>query len=813
MMALAEFRQPGGRLADYLPWAALVAPGVVLNKDGAFQRSARIRGHDLDSASAAEVAALAAYVNAALRRLESGWAVFAEAQRVPALGYPESEFPDPISQMVEEERRAAFVAAGHHYESRYFLTFLWLPPSEPSARATGWLYEGRAHDGVDWREALRSFIDRTNRMLALLELCLAECAWLNDAETLAYLHGTVSTRPQGVRPPETPMYLDALLAQEPLVGGLEPRLGDACLRALSVTGFPSETWPGLLDDLNRLAFPYRWTTRALCLDKLEAARLVARIRRQWFSKRKGIVAILKEVLTSEPAALVDTDAENKARDADAALQDLGADVVGHAFVTATVVVTGRTASEADARIRLAEKTVQSRDFLCRIETANAVEAWLGSLPGQVYANVRRPPISTLNLAHILPLSAVWAGPANNDHLAGPPLFYARTAGSTPFRVSTHVGDVGHGLVVGPTGAGKSVLLALMALQFRRYGRAQIFAFDFGGSIRAACLGMGGRFHDLGGEGEVALQPLAGVDDAQERRWAAIWVAGMLARQGAPITPEVREHLWSALASLASAPVSERTLSGLAALLQTAELKAALAPYTLAGAFGRLLDADHATLGVAEIEAFETEGLIGTPAAAAVLEVLFHRIEGRLDGRPTLILVDEGWLALSDASFAPQLREWLKTLRKKNASVVFATQSLADLEASPIAAAVIEGCPTRIFLPNARALEPQIAALYRRFGLSDRQLEILSSAVPKRDYYLQTRGGSRLFELGVGPVALAFCAASGRTDQADIDEVLARAGARDFPAAWLQRRGLAWAAELAREMGADGAPAPLAEAQP
>ena len=149
----------------------------------------------------------------------------------------------------------------------------------------------------------------------------------------------------------------------------------------------------------------------------------------------------------------------------------------------------------------------------------------------------------------------------------PPLFFARTEGSTPFRFSLHVGDVGHTLIVGPTGAGKSVLLALMALQFRRYAGAQVFAFDFGGSIRAAALAMGGDWHDLGGAladdiaEPVALQPLARIDDAGERAWAAEWVAALLAREAVTVTPELKEHLWSALTSLASAPVSERTITG------------------------------------------------------------------------------------------------------------------------------------------------------------------------------------------------------------------------------------------------------------
>ena len=146
---------------------------------------------------------------------------------------------------------------------------------------------------------------------------------------------------------------------------------------------------------------------------------------------------------------------------------------------------------------------------------------------------------------------------------------------------------------------------------------------------------------------------------------------------------------------------------------------------MGGPWGRLLDAEAEHLGQADVQAFETEGLIGSGAAAAVLSYLFHRIEDRFDGRPSLLIVDEGWLALDDHGFADQLREWLKTLRKKNASVIFATQSLADIDGSAIAPAIIESCPTRLFLPNERALEPQIAAIYRRFGLNDRQIEILS----------------------------------------------------------------------------------------
>jgi type IV secretion system protein VirB4 len=820
MMSLAEYRNHNASLADFLPWAALVATGVVLNKDGSFQRTARFRGPDLDSATPAELVGITARLNNALRRLGSGWAIFVEAQRVPATFYPESFFPDLASALVDLERREMFENESDwnapqsnerpsnrngknlSFESAYYLTFVWLPPAEEASKAESWLYEGRAQSGVDPWELLNGFIDRTDRVLQLVEGFVPESAWLDDAETLTYLHSTISTRHQRIRVPEVPIYLDALLADEALCGGLEPRLGNAHLRTLTVVGFPTATYPGILDELNRLAFPYRWSTRAILIDKTEAVKLLTKIRRQWFAKRKSVSAILKEVMTNEASVLVDSDAANKAADADLALQELGSDEIGEAYVTATITVWDDDPGLAAEKLRLVEKVIQGRDFTCMVEGVNAIEAWLGSLPGHVYANVRQPPVSTLNLAHMIPLSAVWAGPERDDHFKAPVLFFGKTEGSTPFRFSLHVGDVGHTLIVGPTGAGKSVLLALMAMQFRRYQGSQIFAFDFGGSIRAAALAMGGDWHDLGGglsdaaENSVALQPLAQIDDPAERSWAAEWIAAILTREKISVTPEAKDHIWSALASLASSPPHERTITGLAVLLQSGTLKRALQPYCIGGSFGRLLDAESERLGEASVQAFETEGLIGAGAASAVLTYLFHRIEGRLDGRSTLLIIDEGWLVLDDPAFAQQLREWLKTLRKKNASVIFATQSLSDIDGSNIAAAIIESCPTRIFLPNERAIEPQITSIYRRFGLNDRQIEIISRATPKRDYYCQSRRGNRLFELGLGPIALAFCAASSKADHAAIARVMADQGRDAFLDAWLRDRGLAWAADIA-----------------
>ncbi|TIS67987.1 MAG: conjugal transfer protein TrbE, partial [Mesorhizobium sp.] len=393
----------------------------------------------------------------------------------------------------------------------------------------------------------------------------------------------------------------------------------------------------------------------------------------------------------------------------------------------------------------------------------------------------------------------------NEYLAkvtqteAPPLLVAETSGSTPFRLSTHVEDVGHMLAVGPTGAGKSVLLALIALQFRRYAGAQVYVFDKGNSARAATLAMGGEHHALGADGSLAFQPLRSINDQASRSWAAEWIASLIAHENVTVTPEVKEAIWSALASLATAPAQERTLTGLSVLLQSNALKSALMPYTLDGPFGRLLDADHDGLALSDVQCFETEELMHSQGALLpVLTYLFQRLEERFDGRPTLIMLDEAWVYLDNPLFAARIREWLKVLRKKNVSVVFATQSLADIAGSAIAPAIIESCPQRIFLPNDRAVEPQARTAYERFGLSERQIELIARATPKRQYYLQSRRGNRLFELGLGPIALALCGASDPATQTLIDRILSEDGQGSFASQFLIARGLDWAGELLKQ---------------
>ena len=797
MLNLKEYRGKPDRITDLLPWAALIAPGIALNKDGSLQRTFRFRGPDLDSATKAELVSISARLNNTLRRFPGGWALFCEAHRHRSLDYPDSLYPDRVSYLIDQERKHHFLS-GEHYESDYFLTLLYLPPSDTRKKFQDIFITKRENTDRNADLHVRTFETEINRTIALFAELMPETHPLSDDETLTYLHSCVSPKRHIVRTPDIPMYLDAILADSPLTPGFEPMLGNHHLRAVTIRGFPGASIPGLLDNLNRLNFEYRWVTRFLFLDKLDAEKELRQYKRKWFSKRKTIGTIIKEILTKEESAMTDNAAVNKAHDADAALQELADDLVTFGYFTQTVVVSDKDYKTVQKKVEVVEKTINSLGFTTIAEHLNAVEAWLGTLPGHCYANVRRPILNTLNVAHLFPLSAVWAGPQKNDHLNAPVLLHTETTGNTPFRLNLHVSDVGHTMIIGPTGSGKSVLLATFAVQFRKYEKSQVYIFDKAGSSRAVTAGVGGDFYDLGQEGSgLSFQPLASIDDEHERVWASEWILDRLTEEKIDIMPEIKSAVWTALTSLAQTPLEQRTLTGFTLLVQDPRIRAALEPYTLRGPFGKLFDAAEDTLMYARWQAFETERVLETPRVVpATLTYLFHRLEKRFSlGIPSLLALDEAWIYFDHPLFAQRIREWLKVLRKKEVSVVFSTQSLFDVKESPIASVLLESCPTQIFLPNEKALDPAISEAYRSFGLNDREIGILAQATPKRHYYYRSPLGSRLFDLALGPLARAYVGASSPEDQRTVRELLAREGKEGFNIHWLNYKRLPWAGDL------------------
>lgn len=796
MLNLKQYRENPNSLSDLLPWAALIAPGVILNKDGSFQSTIKYRGPDLDSSTESELMIVSARINNVLSSLGSGWCLYAEAKREESNSYPLSDFPEPISFLIDEERRLSFESVGH-FESSYYLTLVYLPPSDAQNKVASTFLDTTNSVNTDYNKLLEMFSSEVGRVVNLLSRVFPEAALLSDAETLTYLHSTISEKPHSITVPECPMYLDSLLVDSDLLPGFEPKLGSKHLRIVSLKGFPASSQPGLLDLLNRLSVEYRWTTRFITMDKSEAERELRRYKKRWFAKRKGVVTLLKEVVSGESSVMEDSDALNNAHDANSALEELQADEVAYGYFTTTVVLESADLEKVVGAAQEVERAINSLGFTTKLESVNATDAWLGSIPGNCRNNVRRPILNTLNLSHLIPLSCVWSGPATNSHLNAPPLFLARTNGSTQFRFSPHVGDVGHTLVLGPTGAGKSVLLNLMAAQFLRYEEAQVYIFDKGGSARTLTAGVGGDYYDLAAEDSpLSFQPLARIDQPEELRFAHEWLLDIFIQENLLVTPSIRDSLWTALKSLSSAPEKERTLFGLTILLQDDTLRKALLPYTIEGAHGAVLDQVNDKLEYSFWQCFEMEVLMETPAIVMpVLSYLFHRLEQRFKGKPTILILDEAWLFLDNPAFAAKIREWLKVLRKANVSVVFATQSLADIDESPISATIKESCFTKIYLPNSGALNQDSYAVYQKFGLNDRQIRIVSESFPKKHYYYTSPDGNRLFELALGELSLAYLAGSTKERQAQIKRLTSSCPETDFfNQAYLKEQGLDFAVE-------------------
>ena len=805
MLNFTEFKKKADRLTDLLPWAALVDQGIILNKDGSFQQTMQFRGPDLESSTEPQLVAETARLNNALKRLGSGWGIYLEAKRIQALGYPEEgHFQDPISWLVDAERRDLFESEKLHFESEYYLTFQYLPPKEIVNKASRLLFKKNNQSGKsqNYSKTLDYFKSTVIRLSDILSDFMPEAVLLDDAATLSYLHACISTNNHPIAVPEIPMYLDGVLADTPLVAGLEPRLGDEHLRTLSILGFPSASVPALLDQLNYLPLEYRWMTRFLPLDKLDAEKILKNYRRQWFAKRKGVMTLLSETISKSESALSDSAALRKSQDADVAMQELADDHVSFGYYTATITVWDKDATVADDKIREVERVINGLGFTTIRESINAVEAWLSSLPGVATANVRMPLIHTLNLSHLVPFSALWSGPASNAHLKAPTLMTARTKGYTPFRFDNFVGDVGHQMIIGPTGSGKSVLLNMMAMQFLRYERAQVFIFDKGGSFLASTAGVGGQYYEVGSPDKTGLvfQPLAHIDKNEERIFAASWVAGILENENIDISPKYKEAIWDALTNLSNTPQKQRTLTGLKALIQDKTIRQALQAYTLGGAYGDILDADHEAFYDKDWQCFEMEDVMHMPEVVApILSYIFHVLEKRMSGRPTMMIIDEAWLFLDHPIFANQIRDWLKTLRKRNACVVFATQSVDDALNANISSALLESCPSRVFLPNDRALEPSVRTAYEGLGLNEKQINIISSATPKNQYYFVSHIGNALFDLGLGQIALAFCGQSRPEDKSRVKKVLQKFPAGiQFALEYLNTLGLSYAHKIIKD---------------
>ena len=801
MYRLDRFLIKSEPLKYTLPWARIIpgSPTIVLNKDGSIQTTFNYRGPDLDSAIKEQLSVITQKLNAAFMSLDTGWVMFFESQRVPSTDYPtDSYFPDPITKIMDDERKEFFSGGDSHFESDYYATLYWMPPNDHEGRLRSFVVEGKKQKGLTEDDYLVAFRTVVEEVYKAFFACQIPCEILSADEMVSYLYSTISMHRRKLKLPKHPLLLDQFLCDSALSGGLEPRLGSKHMRVITIIGYMDNTIFGIFDNLNLQNFSYRWISRYYCLGKLDALNEVNKKTREWKAKFKGVMDMVREFASGqEDNNNINQTAVTKYQQAKTAETWIESDITSYGYYTSCIVVLADSPDEADVRAKAVVQTINNIGFKAKIEDLNSVDAWMGTLPGNVGRNVRRHLVSCTNLIHMMPLSTIWAGASRNKHLDGPPLLYTQTSGNTPFRLSLHVGDVGHTLVVGPTGAGKSVFLNMVEASFRKYKDARVFVFDKGASNYVLTRGVGGTFFDLGNEesGALSFQPLAMIDDDKERQWALEWICDYVRQENLEITPERKQLIWDALEAVATSYVGEnkrlRRMTNLVNAIQSEDLKKALAPLCSGGPYGRIFDSDVDNLQLGSWQTFEMEKLMNTPQiVGTTLMYIFHRIEQSLKGEPTIIVLDECWVFFDNEQFAAKIREWLKVLRKANASVIFATQSITDIVNSPIFHTVLDSCYSRIFLPNNDALEEKTKENYGLFGLNRRQIEIIASATKKLHYYYVSSYGSRLFQLALDacPVSLAYVAVNTEGVIA-AKEIFREYGAEGFNRRWLIRSNI------------------------
>lgn len=786
--------------ADLVQASAIVDDGVIVNKNGSFTASWIFESSDNESATEEERDALSASLNMAFRNLGSGFALHIDSVRRVAPHYPdisESAFPDRVSYAIDMERRQLFESQGVLYEGMFVISLTWMPPLVNIQKASDFFVDKEKYIKDKFQET-EKLISKFQEECRKFESNISGSFRLERLKThkgivdgkevvfddqLSFMHYCLTGLTHPIRLPKNPIYIDRLIGGQDVWPGLPTRIGKKYFRTISIDGFPSESYPGILNVLSSVPCECRWSTRYIFLDKLDAEKECDKFRASWKQSSRGFFT----QIFGFAGGRINQDALIMADDAQVAKLEVQSDTVGLGYYTSVVVLYDEDPQKLEEVCeKVISKVIRDLGFTARIETVNNFEALLGSIPGHLDENVRRPLITTLNLADLIPSSTIWPGdefcPNNliNKYVGkmAPALMHCVTQGVTPFRLNLHVGDLGHTVILGPTGAGKSVKLCALMAQSLRYPDMHIFAFDKGLSAYTLCKATGGAHYDIGAENS-SLQfcPLQFLETVQDRAWAADWIESII-KINLPasenLTARDRNAIQAALENMSSNDNTSRSLTDFSQNVQSERVKEYLNFYTINGSVGYLLDASSDSLSFQNdgtkpfFTVFEIETLMGMGDRylLPVLSYLFRRIEKSLKGQPAMIFLDEAWLMLSHPVFKEKIREWLKVLRKANCSVILATQSLDDLAKSDIADVLVESCPTKIFLPNP-AINDKSKVLYESMGLNSRQIEIIKSARSKRDYYLVQGNHRRLYSLALGPLALAFTGVSSKEDLAKV----------------------------------------------
>jgi len=536
---------------------------------------------------------------------------------------------------------------------------------------------------------------------------------------------------------------------------------------VSLKDYPDATAPGLTDPLLRLPCEMVLTESYAPADRQVA--------------RERIDLAIRRMRSADEEALAERREMFTARDA------LGTGAAGFGDHHLSVLVRAGSLEALDEASAACAAALADAGAIAVREDVNMEPAFWGQMPGNEGYLVRRSLVSSANMACFGSLHGFAIGQASGNHW-GEAVTLLQTTSSTPFFFNFHNGDLGNFSVIGPSGSGKTVVMNFLAAQAQKFApRTVLFDKDRGAEVFVR--GIGGTYSRIAAGHPTGFNPLALPDSPGNRAFLRDWLGVLLKAQG----PGEEAIIAGAVDAAYANDASLRRLSHFRELLagsrrpEPGDLASRLDAWIAdgpngSGEHGWLFDNAEDRLDLsARVIGFDMTALLETPRLRTpVMMYLFHRIEERLDGEPAMVLIDEGWKALDDEVFARRIRDWLKTLRKRNALVGFATQSARDALDSRIATALVEQTATMLFMPNARARAEDYC---EGFGLTGHELAVIRSLpAHSRCFLIRQADASVVVRLDLAGMPEVLTVLSGREQSVrKLDQLRQQYG--DEPKAW------------------------------
>ncbi len=716
-LGAASWAKKETQAGDRLPYHSLVDENIVLLRDGSVMLSLLVPGISFETTDSDELSAHTATREVVLRSsLDARFVLYHHVIRRRVEVEINSTFDDLLAAHIDARWRDR-MRRGALFVNDQFITLI----RRPARGKSGWperigrMLNRRGDAATEADPAdLRTLRAAATAMVASLSSYGARllgdypAAGGTCSEVLELLSALYNGEMRPVRRPAEGTDIGHMLPYTRLNVGLDALelrgAGKSSFAALvSLKDYPDSTSPGLTDALLRLP-----QEMVLTESYAPADRQVARER---------IDLAIRRLRSA------DEEAQSERREMQSARDALGVGAVGFGDHHLSVLVRSDRLESLDEAAANCAAALADAGAVAVREDVNLEPGFWCQFPGNEAFIVRRALISSANMACFGSLHGFALGQASGNHW-GDAVTLLQTTSSTPFFFNFHYGDLGNFSVIGPSGSGKTVVMNFLAAQAQKYSpRTILFDKDRGAEVFVR--GIGGTYSRIAAGAPTGFNPLAMADSPTNRAFLRSWLGVMLAANG----PEELATIAGAVDAAYANDPSLRRLVHFRELLagsrrpEPGDLAGRLDAWIGTGEHGWLFDNPEDKLDMsARTLGFDMTVLLETPKLRTpVMMYLFHRIEERLDGQPTMILIDEGWKALDDEVFAARIRDWLKTLRKRNALVGFATQSARDALDSRISTALVEQTATMIFMPNARARAEDYC---EGFGLTEHELELI-----------------------------------------------------------------------------------------